>query len=158
LANTANVSLRSRSTVMGGRPILMRRKHLKWLRTAGPKLAAVRLEGGSRIKKLTTAALVAGIFGGAVSASDLPASKPAVTISRSKLFRKTSKENLSRFPGLPIHRRCLVELGMHLGELWQLTPLSNWLRANKRSRFLLTAPPLRLPGSFGSPMTPVATV
>ena len=73
-------------------------------------------------------------------------------------FQETSKENLSRFPGLPIHRRCLVELGIHLGELWQLTPLNNWLRAHKRSRFLLTAPPLRLPGSFGSPMTPVATV
>jgi kynurenine formamidase len=73
-------------------------------------------------------------------------------------FQETSKENLSRFPGLPIHRRCLVELGIHLGELWQLTPLNDWLRAHKRSRFLLTAPPLRLPGSFGSPMTPVATV
>ena len=26
------------------------------------------------------------------------------------------------------------------------------------SRFLLTAPPLRLPGAVGSPVTPVATV
>jgi kynurenine formamidase len=73
-------------------------------------------------------------------------------------FQETSKENLARFPALPIHRRCLVELGIHLGEMWQLTPLNNWLRAHKRSRFFLTAPPLRLPGSFGSPMTPVATV
>jgi hypothetical protein len=51
----------------------------------------------------------------------------------------------------------VVELGIHLGELWQLTPLNNWLRSHKRSRFLLTAPPLRLLGSFGSPMTLVAT-
>lgn len=71
-------------------------------------------------------------------------------------FQETSREDLERFPGLLIHRRCLVELGIHLGELWQLTPLNNWLRSHKRSRFLLTAPPLRLPGSFGSPMTPVA--
>ena len=28
----------------------------------------------------------------------------------------------------------------------------------RRSRFLLTAPPLRLPGAVGSPATPVATV
>ncbi|MBM4270444.1 MAG: hypothetical protein FJ144_28200 [Deltaproteobacteria bacterium] len=27
-----------------------------------------------------------------------------------------------------------------------------------RSRFLLTAPPLRLPGAVGSPATPIATV
>ncbi|OGA45178.1 MAG: hypothetical protein A3F74_11705 [Betaproteobacteria bacterium RIFCSPLOWO2_12_FULL_62_58] len=29
---------------------------------------------------------------------------------------------------------------------------------NRRSRFLLTAPPLRMPGAAGSPVTPVATV
>jgi hypothetical protein len=45
-----------------------------------------------------------------------------------------------------------------LGELWLLTPLADWLRANRRYRFLLTAPPLRLPGAVGSPATPVATV
>ena len=33
-----------------------------------------------------------------------------------------------------------------------------WLRAHKRSRFLFTAPPLRLPGAVGSPATPIATV
>jgi hypothetical protein len=42
--------------------------------------------------------------------------------------------------------------------MWHLTPLADWLRANKRNRFLLTAPPLRLPGAVGSPATPVATV
>ena len=73
-------------------------------------------------------------------------------------FQEHSHDPRARFPGLPIHRRCLVELGIHLGELWHLTPLNNWLRANGRSRFMLTAPPLRLPGSFGSPLTPVATV
>ena len=50
------------------------------------------------------------------------------------------------------------KLGIHLGELWHLTPLAHWLRAYKRSRFLLTAPPLRLPGAVGSPANPVATV
>ncbi|HVZ12925.1 MAG TPA: cyclase family protein [Bauldia sp.] len=62
------------------------------------------------------------------------------------------------FAALPIHRRCIVELGIHLGELWHLTPLNKWLKEHGRSRFFLTAPPLRLPGSFGSPLTPVATV
>lgn len=59
---------------------------------------------------------------------------------------------------LPLHEHCLFKLGIHLGELWQLTPLANWLRAHHRYRFLLTAPPLNLPGAFASPVTPVATV
>jgi len=36
--------------------------------------------------------------------------------------------------------------------------LAAWLRQNKRSSFLLTAPPLRMPGVAGSPVTSVATV
>lgn len=59
---------------------------------------------------------------------------------------------------LPLHEHCLFKLGVHLGELWYLTELANWLHAHQRSRFLLTAPPLRLPGAVGSAVTPVATV
>ncbi|MFY9316873.1 MAG: cyclase family protein [Burkholderiales bacterium] len=59
---------------------------------------------------------------------------------------------------LPLHQHCLFKNGIHLGELWYLTRLASWLREHKRNRFLLTAPPLRLPGAVGSPATPVATV
>lgn len=59
---------------------------------------------------------------------------------------------------LPLHEHCLFKLGIHLGELWHLTPLNDWLKANGRSRFFLTAPPLRLPGAVGSPANAVATV
>jgi hypothetical protein len=59
---------------------------------------------------------------------------------------------------LPLHEHCLFKLGVNLGELWHLTPLAEWLRAQGRYRFLLTAPPLRLPGAVGSPATPIATV
>jgi hypothetical protein len=59
---------------------------------------------------------------------------------------------------LPLHEHCLFRLGVNLGELWHLTPLATWLRAKGRSRFLLTAPPLRLTGAVGSPATPIATV
>jgi kynurenine formamidase len=59
---------------------------------------------------------------------------------------------------LPLHQHCLFKLGIHLGELWRLGELAAWLKANNRTRFLLTAPPLRLPGAVGSPTTPVATV
>jgi kynurenine formamidase len=61
-------------------------------------------------------------------------------------------------PNLPLHEHCLFKLGVPLGELWWLRDLATWLRAHQRSRFLLTAPPLRLPGAVGSPATPVATV
>ena len=59
---------------------------------------------------------------------------------------------------LPLHAHCLFRLGCYLGEMWYLTELADWLRANRRTRFLLTAPPLRLPGAVGSPATPIATV
>jgi kynurenine formamidase len=59
---------------------------------------------------------------------------------------------------LPLHELCLFKLGIHLGELWYISHLATWLRAHQRSAFLLTAPPLRLPGSVGSPLTPIATV
>ena len=59
---------------------------------------------------------------------------------------------------LPLHEHCLFKLGIHLGELWYLADLAKWLKENGRSRFLLTAPPLRLTGAVGSPVTPIATV
>jgi len=59
---------------------------------------------------------------------------------------------------LPLHELCLFRLGVHMGELWYLAELAQWLKASNRSRFLLTAPPLRLIGAVGSPVTPVATV
>lgn len=59
---------------------------------------------------------------------------------------------------LPLHELCLFRLGVHLGELWYLADLAKWLKVNQRSRFMLTAPPLRLTGAVGSPVTPIATV
>lgn len=59
---------------------------------------------------------------------------------------------------VPLHHHCLFKLGIALGEQWYLCELANWLKRHGRSRFLLTAPPLRLPGAVGSPVTPVATV
>ncbi|MDN7455064.1 cyclase family protein [Burkholderia cenocepacia] len=59
---------------------------------------------------------------------------------------------------MPLHELCLFKLGIHLGELWHLTPLADWLHEHRRRRFLLTAPPLHLRGLVGSPVNPVATV
>ena len=59
---------------------------------------------------------------------------------------------------VPLHNLCLFKLGIPLGELFLLSDLADWLRAAKRSRFLFTAPPLRLPRAVGSPVTGVGTV
>ena len=59
---------------------------------------------------------------------------------------------------MPLHEHCLFKNGIHLGEIWYLTTLARWLREHRRNRFLLTAPPLRLPGAVGSPSVAVATV
>jgi kynurenine formamidase len=84
----------------------------------------------------------------------LIADNPAVELVVPKLATPTPM----RQPRLPLHEHCLFKNGIHLGELWYLTELAAWLRAHGRCRFLLTAPPLRLPGAVGSPATPIATV
>jgi kynurenine formamidase len=84
----------------------------------------------------------------------LIADNPAVEL----VVPKVQQAQPMRQPRLPLHEHCLFKNGIHLGELWFLTELAGWLRAQKRSRFLLTAPPLHLPGAVGSPVTPIATV
>jgi kynurenine formamidase len=85
----------------------------------------------------------------------LMADNPAVELLPATSLRTGTP---MRRPRLPLHEHCLFKNGIHLGELWWLTPLAQWLRDAQRSRFLLTAPPLRLPGAAGSPVTPIATV
>jgi kynurenine formamidase len=59
---------------------------------------------------------------------------------------------------LPLHEMCLFKQGLFLGELWRLGELSRWMLQHGRHACLLTAPPLRLPGAVGSPLTPIATI
>jgi kynurenine formamidase len=70
----------------------------------------------------------------------------------------TARRSGEKHSLLPIHHLCLFRLGVPLGEMWYLHELAAWLREHGRSRFLLTAPPLRMPGIVGSPLTPIATV
>lgn len=59
---------------------------------------------------------------------------------------------------MPLHEHCLVRLGVHLGEFWWFGAIAPALAARGRAHFLLTAPPLNLPGAVGSPVTPVGTI
>ena len=115
-------------------------------RRARPRGRQQRLRGARRPRR------TASCSGSPTQGS--PASSPTTTPSRP----------IRRSPARAAARRCRCtstacsSLGVNLGELWHLTPLADWLRANGRYRFLLTAPPLRLTGAVGSPATPVATV
>ncbi|MBI4183330.1 MAG: cyclase family protein [Proteobacteria bacterium] len=80
-----------------------------------------------------------------------------LAVERSAALKKPG-EHTERGPALPLHEHCLFKIGVHLGELWYLSELAAWLRERQRYRFLLTAPPLWMPGAVGSPLTPVATV
>jgi kynurenine formamidase len=59
---------------------------------------------------------------------------------------------------MPLHEHCLFKLGLPLAEYWWLSPLAQALSERQRTNFMLTAPPLRLPGAVGSPVTPVGTI
>ena len=50
------------------------------------------------------------------------------------------------WPSCRLHAHGLSTFGVILGEWWSVSDRPDWLRATGRSRFLLTAPPLRLPG------------
>ena len=64
----------------------------------------------------------------------------------------------TRCPWLPLHEHCLFKIGVPLAELWHLSELADWLREHARNHFLLTAPPFRMPGAVGSPVSLIATV
>ncbi len=73
-------------------------------------------------------------------------------------FLPTPSPPAHRGAFFPLHEHCLFKLGIPLGELFLLSDLADWLRSAGRCRFMLTAPPLRLPGAVGSPVTAIATV
>jgi len=57
---------------------------------------------------------------------------------------------------LPLHCLALTEMGMPLGEIWNFEELAKDCADDGRYAFLLCAPPLSIPGAFGSPVNPIA--
>jgi kynurenine formamidase len=57
---------------------------------------------------------------------------------------------------LPVHVACLVDLGLPLGELWDMERLAADCAEDGVYEFLLVAPTLYLPGYMGSPLNPIA--
>jgi kynurenine formamidase len=57
---------------------------------------------------------------------------------------------------LPFHLLCLRDMGLMLGEYWNLTALAADCAADGVYEFQLVAPPLSVVGAVGSPVNPIA--
>ncbi|MEB3061886.1 cyclase family protein [[Mycobacterium] zoologicum] len=57
---------------------------------------------------------------------------------------------------LPMHMLCLRDMGMMLGEYWDLEALAADCANDGVYEFQLVAPPLRVTGGVGSPVNPIA--
>ena len=71
------------------------------------------------------------------------------------------KEDLERvndvgWKGFPVHVELLVHQGVPLGEIWDFEELAKDCAADGAYEFLLIAPPLRIVGGVGSPLSPIA--
>jgi kynurenine formamidase len=56
----------------------------------------------------------------------------------------------------PLHQVVIPNLGLTIGEMWNLEELADACAASGRYDFLLSAPPLPITGAVGSPINPVA--
>jgi kynurenine formamidase len=65
---------------------------------------------------------------------------------------------VQEFPGvfLPFHMLALRDMGMPLGEIWDLEALGNDCHDDHVYEFMLVAQPLLVTGAVGSPVNPVA--
>lgn len=66
--------------------------------------------------------------------------------------------NAKEYPGihLPFHLLAIRDMGMMLGEIWDLEELGRDCHADGVYEFMLTAQPLLITGAVGSPVNPVA--
>ena len=141
----------------------------EWIGIDAPSVAQHRARGGTLedlARELGNAQLrcleIQPLIVGASAADALASARETAEIARAlgaPWIQGGLTDPLPRKqPWLPLHEHCLFKNGIHLGEMFYFTELARWLRAHRRSRFLFTAPPLRLPGAVGSPATPIATV
>ena len=64
-------------------------------------------------------------------------------------------ESLMEAVVLPFHMLAIRDMGMPLGEMFDLEGLSADCAEDGRYSFLLSAPPLKVTGAFGSPINPI---
>ena len=59
---------------------------------------------------------------------------------------------------MPLHMVCLRNMGLTLGEIFDLELLASACREHGRYAFLFCAPPLPISGAVGSPINPLAVL
>jgi len=57
---------------------------------------------------------------------------------------------------LPVHQLCIRDMGLTLGEMFDLEALAADCATDRVYEFLFSAPPLRVTGGVGSPLNPIA--
>ena len=55
-----------------------------------------------------------------------------------------------------MHLLCLRDMGMMLGEMWNLEGLAAECASDGKYEFMLVAAPLQFTGAVGSPLNPIA--
>ena len=60
------------------------------------------------------------------------------------------------FKGYPVHVELLVHQGVALGEIWNFEELAKDCETDGVYEFMLIAPPLKIVGGVGSPLSPIA--
>lgn len=56
----------------------------------------------------------------------------------------------------PLHQVCIPNMGLTIGEMWDLDRLAALCAGDDRWEFLLVAAPLRITGAVGAPLNPIA--
>jgi hypothetical protein len=57
---------------------------------------------------------------------------------------------------LPVHQLCIRDMGLTLGEMFDLEALAADCAGDGVWEFLFSAPPLKVTGGVGSPLNPLA--
>ena len=84
---------------------------------------------------------------------------PPLNLRRKKSHTALNEPGLSsQRPALPLplHLLCLRDIGLTLGEMFDLDDLAEDCATDGVWEFLFTAPPLRITGGVGSPLNPLA--
>lgn len=127
----------ARTQVRRGDILLIRTGHVPWYDTLADKTVFWRGAPGLGVES------VAWLHGREVAA--VAADTPAVEVQPAE-----------HGTGLPLHGACLRDLGLTLGELFDLEALATDCADDGVYEFLFVAQPLRIPGAVGSPINPLA--
>jgi kynurenine formamidase len=124
--------------VESGDVLLVRTGHLGVFKTDGDRVGYMRMMPGLGIACAAWlhARQVAAVAADTNSVEVIPFEDPALP--------------------LPLHLLCLRDMGLTLGEMFDLDALAEDCAADGVWELLFTAPPLRIAGGVGSPLNPLA--